>query len=261
MRSRHKKRRPLQEGSGRPALPDWGGEVSGDDVVEALDVARGAVRDRLESLAGELDHRFGQRRAFRDEAVEGARANSACSCRRSVGSWLRRSSGRCRRPARRCRGSWRAPSGRSTGRRRRRCGRLRRSRRHCRGRCRRALRRPCANAWRRSSLRPAVSVNSFSKPAAAGNAPKPAKALGWKFTVGHSFLGRAVGAALRARGGRRRLARRGPACAWRRRAVFFGSARAGLGGLARCLRDRLGLRFDGLGGGLASAVFGLVGHV
>ena len=51
--------------------------MSGNDVVEALHVGAGAVRQRLERFAGELHQRFGQVRAVLDHAVEGASSEIA----------------------------------------------------------------------------------------------------------------------------------------------------------------------------------------
>ena len=45
--------------------------MSGSNLVDALDVRAGAVRERLERLAGELHDRLGESRALLDKAVEG----------------------------------------------------------------------------------------------------------------------------------------------------------------------------------------------
>ena len=44
--------------------------MSGNEGVEALGIGRGAIRNRLERLAGELHQRFGQARALGDRTVE-----------------------------------------------------------------------------------------------------------------------------------------------------------------------------------------------
>src|SRR5919107_1751728 len=46
------------------------GRGSGNEGVEALGIGRGAIRKRLERLAGKLDQRLGQLRALGDRTVE-----------------------------------------------------------------------------------------------------------------------------------------------------------------------------------------------
>src|SRR5690348_15258763 len=71
-RSKTEKRRPLRGGATAITLPDLRGERgSGNESVETLRVRGGAIRQRLERLAGELHQRLGELRGLGDRAVEG----------------------------------------------------------------------------------------------------------------------------------------------------------------------------------------------
>ena len=267
------------------ALPEQEGRGSGNESVEALGVGRGAVRQRLERFAGELDHRFGQLRAFGDHAVERGAGQLALELEelgRRLGFGER--ADRVRQPARRRRGRERRRPGRSSGRLRRRCGRLRRSLRRWRGRGRPAPRRPSATLERRPGCARRHRRTCAGTASAPGSS-KPGKQLVevMKFMVLVPSIcltrrrglrpARVVALARLARAwsvscGLRRPWRRSCGARLARRAVV--ALRGALGGLAsastaavsagRC--DRLGTAFAGASAAASIALdLGFVSHV